>query len=47
MNRPTKLALAVAVALGVAACGKEEPKPAPKAEEDRRSPMQKLLDRFR
>ena len=32
MNRPTKLGIAVAVALGVAACGKEEPKPAPKVE---------------
>jgi len=33
MNRSTKLALAVTLALGVAACGqKEEPKPAPKAE---------------
>ncbi len=33
MNRPTKLALAVTVALGLAACGqKEEPKPAPKAD---------------
>jgi branched-chain amino acid transport system substrate-binding protein len=32
MNHPTKLALAVTLALGVAACGKEEPKPAPKAE---------------
>jgi branched-chain amino acid transport system substrate-binding protein len=33
MNRPTKLVLAVTLALGVAACGqKEEPKPAPKAE---------------
>ncbi len=32
MNRYTKLAIAVTLALGVAACGKEEPKPAPKAE---------------
>lgn len=32
MTRSTKLALAVALALGVAACGKEAPKPAPKAE---------------
>jgi branched-chain amino acid transport system substrate-binding protein len=32
MNHSTKLALAVTLALGVAACGKEEPKPAPKAE---------------
>ncbi len=31
MNRSTQLALAVAFALGVSACGKEEPKPAPKA----------------